>query len=104
MQDLNFLPFAWSSNARTDRVPVEDPAAGEVTAVVQGGGPEEVGAAVEAAHRSRPTGAGGHRPSAPPCCFGAWTCWRSASEAGAGETAASRHMRGFWQGGPRWQR
>jgi acyl-CoA reductase-like NAD-dependent aldehyde dehydrogenase len=44
--------FRWSSSAETDRVPVEDPATGQVIAVIQGGGPEQVGAAVEAAHRA----------------------------------------------------
>jgi hypothetical protein len=39
----------WSSSDEADRVPVEDPATGEVIAVVQGGGPDEVDAAVEAA-------------------------------------------------------
>src|SRR5580693_2221052 len=42
--------FRWSSSAETDRFPVEDPATGEVIAIIQGGGPEEVDAAVEAAH------------------------------------------------------
>src|SRR5580704_7098573 len=42
----------WSSSDEADRVPVEDPATGEVIAVVQGGGPDEVDAAVEAAHRA----------------------------------------------------
>jgi acyl-CoA reductase-like NAD-dependent aldehyde dehydrogenase len=46
------LTYRWSSSDEADRVPVEDPATGEVIAVVQGGGPEEVDAAVEAAHRA----------------------------------------------------
>jgi acyl-CoA reductase-like NAD-dependent aldehyde dehydrogenase len=46
------LTYRWSSSNEADRVPVEDPATGEVTAVVQGGGPNEVDAAVEAAHRA----------------------------------------------------
>ncbi|MFZ0187141.1 MAG: aldehyde dehydrogenase family protein [Streptosporangiaceae bacterium] len=44
--------FRWSSSAETDRFPVEDPATGQVIAVIQGGGPEQVDAAVEAAHRA----------------------------------------------------
>jgi acyl-CoA reductase-like NAD-dependent aldehyde dehydrogenase len=44
------LTYRWSSSDEADRVPVEDPATGEVIAVVQGGGPTEVDAAVEAAH------------------------------------------------------
>jgi acyl-CoA reductase-like NAD-dependent aldehyde dehydrogenase len=46
------LTYRWSSSDEADRVPVEDPATGEVIAVVQGGGPEGVDAAVEAAHRA----------------------------------------------------
>jgi acyl-CoA reductase-like NAD-dependent aldehyde dehydrogenase len=46
------LMYRWSSSDEADRVPVEDPATGEVIAVVQGGGPTEVDAAVEAAHRA----------------------------------------------------
>jgi acyl-CoA reductase-like NAD-dependent aldehyde dehydrogenase len=44
--------FRWSSSAETDRFAVEDPATGQVIAVIQGGGPEQVDAAVEAAHRA----------------------------------------------------
>jgi acyl-CoA reductase-like NAD-dependent aldehyde dehydrogenase len=44
--------FRWSSNDPADRFAVEDPATGEVIAVVQGGGTAEVDAAVEAAHRA----------------------------------------------------
>ena len=40
------LTYRWSSNDQADRVPVEDPATGEVIAVVQGGGLTEVDAAV----------------------------------------------------------
>jgi acyl-CoA reductase-like NAD-dependent aldehyde dehydrogenase len=46
------LTCRWSSSTEADRVPVEDPATGEVIAIVQGSGPEEVDAAVEAAHRA----------------------------------------------------
>ncbi len=46
------LTYRWSSSNEADRVPVEDPATGEVIAVIQGGGPEEVDAAVEAAHQA----------------------------------------------------
>jgi acyl-CoA reductase-like NAD-dependent aldehyde dehydrogenase len=46
------LTYRWSSSNEADRVPVEDPATGEVIAVVQGSGPDEVDAAVEAAHRA----------------------------------------------------
>ena len=38
--------FRWSSSAETDRIPVEDPATGQVIAVIQGGGPEQVDAAL----------------------------------------------------------
>jgi acyl-CoA reductase-like NAD-dependent aldehyde dehydrogenase len=44
--------YRWSSKDEIDRFPVEDPATGEVITVVQGGGPDEVSAAVEAAHRA----------------------------------------------------
>ena len=44
--------YRWSSSEETDRIPVEDPATGEVIAVVQGGGPDQLDAAVEAAHRA----------------------------------------------------
>ena len=46
------MTYRWSSSDEADRVAVEDPATGEVIAVVQGGGPDEVDAAVEAAHRA----------------------------------------------------
>jgi betaine-aldehyde dehydrogenase len=46
------ITFRWSSGAETDRFPVEDPATGQVIAVIQGGGPEQVDAAIEAAHRA----------------------------------------------------
>jgi Aldehyde dehydrogenase family len=46
------LTYRWSSSDEADRVPVEDPATGEVIAVVRGGGPKEVDAAVEAARRA----------------------------------------------------
>jgi betaine-aldehyde dehydrogenase len=46
------ITFRWSSDAESDRFPVEDPATGQVIAVIQGGGPEQVDAAVEAAHRA----------------------------------------------------
>jgi acyl-CoA reductase-like NAD-dependent aldehyde dehydrogenase len=44
--------YRWSSSDEADRIPVEDPATGEVIAVVQGGGPDQLDAAVEAAHRA----------------------------------------------------
>ena len=66
--------YRWSSSDEADRIPVEDPATGEVIAVVQGGGPDQLDAAVEAAHRAfRRTGAGARGPSARPCCSGART-------------------------------
>src|SRR5579863_718381 len=46
------LTYRWSSSDEADRVPVEDPATGKVIAVVQGGGPDQLDAAVEAAHRA----------------------------------------------------
>jgi acyl-CoA reductase-like NAD-dependent aldehyde dehydrogenase len=46
------ITFRWSSDAVSDRFPVEDPATGQVIAIIQGGGPDEVAAAVEAAHRA----------------------------------------------------
>ena len=46
------MTYRWSSSNEADRVPVEDPATGEVIAVVQGGGPDEDDTAVEAAHRA----------------------------------------------------
>jgi acyl-CoA reductase-like NAD-dependent aldehyde dehydrogenase len=42
----------WSSTDPEDRFSVEDPATGEVITIVQGGGPAEVNAAVEAAHHA----------------------------------------------------
>jgi acyl-CoA reductase-like NAD-dependent aldehyde dehydrogenase len=44
--------YRWSSADEADRFSVENPATGEVIAVVQGGGATEVDAAVEAAHRA----------------------------------------------------
>jgi acyl-CoA reductase-like NAD-dependent aldehyde dehydrogenase len=44
--------YRWSSHDEADRFPVEDPATGEVIALVQGGGAAQVNAAVEAAHRA----------------------------------------------------
>jgi acyl-CoA reductase-like NAD-dependent aldehyde dehydrogenase len=44
--------YRWSSSDEADRIPVEDPATGEVIAVVQGGGPDQLNAAVEAAHKA----------------------------------------------------
>jgi acyl-CoA reductase-like NAD-dependent aldehyde dehydrogenase len=44
--------YRWSSSDEADRIPVEDPATGEVIAVVQGGGPDQLDAAVEAAHKA----------------------------------------------------
>jgi acyl-CoA reductase-like NAD-dependent aldehyde dehydrogenase len=44
--------YRWSSSDEKDRFPVEDPATGAVITVVQGGGPAEVNAAVEAAHHA----------------------------------------------------
>jgi acyl-CoA reductase-like NAD-dependent aldehyde dehydrogenase len=34
--------YRWSSSDEADRIPVEDPATGEVIAVVQGGGPDQL--------------------------------------------------------------
>jgi acyl-CoA reductase-like NAD-dependent aldehyde dehydrogenase len=48
--------YRWSSADETNRFSVENPATGEVIAVVQGGGAAEVDAAVEAAHRAFRTG------------------------------------------------
>jgi acyl-CoA reductase-like NAD-dependent aldehyde dehydrogenase len=59
--------YRWSSTAEADRFPVEDPATGEVITIVQGGGPTEVNAAVEAAHHAFQTD---------------WR-WRTAAERGA---------------------
>ncbi len=42
--------YRWSSADAADRFPVENPATGDVIAVVQGGGASQVDAAVEAAH------------------------------------------------------
>ncbi len=44
--------YRWSSAEEADLVPVEDPATGEMIAVIQGGGPDEVTASVETAHRA----------------------------------------------------
>ena len=44
--------YRWSSADDADRFSVENPATGEVIAVVQGAGAAEVDAAVEAAHRA----------------------------------------------------
>ena len=53
MTDTSLLAtYRWSSGDEADRIPVEDPATGEVIAVVQGGGPDQLDAAVEAAHRA----------------------------------------------------
>jgi acyl-CoA reductase-like NAD-dependent aldehyde dehydrogenase len=53
MTDTSLLAtYRWSSSDAADRIPVEDPATGEVIAVVQGGGPDQLDAAVEAAHRA----------------------------------------------------
>jgi acyl-CoA reductase-like NAD-dependent aldehyde dehydrogenase len=41
------LTYRCSPGNEADRVPIEDPATGEVIAVVQGGGSDEVDAAVE---------------------------------------------------------
>jgi hypothetical protein len=41
--------YRWSSQDEADRLPVEDPATGEVITLVQGGGTAQVNAAVEAA-------------------------------------------------------
>jgi acyl-CoA reductase-like NAD-dependent aldehyde dehydrogenase len=46
------VTYRWSSSDEADRIPVEDPATGEVIAVVQGGGPDQLDAAVEAAHQA----------------------------------------------------
>jgi acyl-CoA reductase-like NAD-dependent aldehyde dehydrogenase len=44
--------YRWSSTDEADRFTVEDPATGEAIAVIQGGGPDQVSAAVEAANRA----------------------------------------------------
>jgi acyl-CoA reductase-like NAD-dependent aldehyde dehydrogenase len=44
--------YRWSSNDEADQFTVEDPATGEVIALIQGSGPEQVAAAVEAASRA----------------------------------------------------
>lgn len=44
--------YRWSSTAEGDRMPVEDPATGEVITFIQCAGPAEVDAAVEAAHQA----------------------------------------------------
>ncbi|WP_063838342.1 aldehyde dehydrogenase family protein [Saccharothrix sp. ST-888] len=54
--------FRWSSRSADDLFPVEDPATGEVIALVQGGGADEVDAAVRAAHHAFE----GHWRSRPP--------------------------------------
>jgi Aldehyde dehydrogenase family len=87
--------FRWSSDDEADRFSVEDPATGEVIAIVQGGGAPEVNAAVEAAHRASQTD------------------WRTAAERAhlllQGQTC-SRHMPTSWRyssrarSGPRRQR
>jgi len=49
--------YRWSSSNEADRVPGDDPATGEVIAVVQGGGPDEVDAAdLDRAVRDAPDG------------------------------------------------
>jgi acyl-CoA reductase-like NAD-dependent aldehyde dehydrogenase len=44
--------YRWSSDDEAARFPVEDPATGEVIAILQGSSPEQVAAAVEAASRA----------------------------------------------------
>jgi acyl-CoA reductase-like NAD-dependent aldehyde dehydrogenase len=44
--------YRWSSEDTADRFPVENPATGKVITVVQGGGIEQVNAAIDAAHRA----------------------------------------------------
>jgi acyl-CoA reductase-like NAD-dependent aldehyde dehydrogenase len=44
--------FRWSSNSRADRFAVENPATGEVIAIVQGGDAHEVDQAVQAANQA----------------------------------------------------
>jgi acyl-CoA reductase-like NAD-dependent aldehyde dehydrogenase len=44
--------FRWSSNSPADRFSVENPATGEVIAMVQGGGAHEVDQAVQAANQA----------------------------------------------------
>lgn len=48
--DVSLRRFRWSSEDPADRFPVENPATGEVIAVVQGGGRDQVDAAVRAAN------------------------------------------------------
>jgi acyl-CoA reductase-like NAD-dependent aldehyde dehydrogenase len=50
--DDELTRYRWSSEDEADRSPVENPATGKVITVVQGGGAEQVNAAVEAAHRA----------------------------------------------------
>ncbi len=55
MTDATQVPvtaFRWSSKSADDRFSVEDPATGQVMAVVQGGGAAEVDAAVQSADRA----------------------------------------------------
>jgi acyl-CoA reductase-like NAD-dependent aldehyde dehydrogenase len=42
----------WSSGDDADRFPVENPATGKVITIVQGGGAEQMNAAVESAHQA----------------------------------------------------
>jgi acyl-CoA reductase-like NAD-dependent aldehyde dehydrogenase len=44
--------YRWSSTNAADRFEVENPANGEVIAVIQGGGAAEIDGAVQAAHRA----------------------------------------------------
>ena len=44
--------YRWSSDSDDDRFIVENPATGEVITVVQGGGAEQMHAAIAAAHRA----------------------------------------------------
>lgn len=44
--------YRWSSDSDDDRFPVENPATGKVITIVQGGGADQMHAAVAAAHRA----------------------------------------------------
>src|SRR5579862_2710079 len=44
--------YRWSSNSDADKFAVDNPSTGKVIAVVQGGGAEQMAAAIAAAHRA----------------------------------------------------
>lgn len=55
-KDIPIRTTRWSSDALEDRFVVENPATGDAIAVVQGGGPAQIDAAVHAAHQAYQTG------------------------------------------------